>query len=93
MGTDLDNNAANRLENQLVDYRGLTGKQVSVQEGQREHWRQAIAALPQEFHVLISMQLQGKSHREIASRLGMARSTVTYRIKNATKLLRNTSVA
>ena len=42
---------------------------------------------------MVRLQLQGKSHREISKQLGVARSTVTYRIKTATARLRNMAVA
>lgn len=86
-------NENERFENSLVDYRLITSNQGLLAESERKNWYQAIASLPQEFHVLITMQLEGKSHREIASSLGMSRSTVTYRIKNATKLLRKAAAA
>ena len=86
-------NENERFENSLVDYRLITSNQGLLAESERKNWYQAIDSLPQEFHVLITMQLEGKSHREIASSLGMSRSTVTYRIKNATKLLRKAAAA
>lgn len=91
--SESSDNENERFENSLVDYRLITSNQGLLAESERKNWHQAIDSLPQEFHVLITMQLEGKSHREIASSLGMSRSTVTYRIKNATKLLRKAAAA
>ena len=91
--SEASDNENERFENSLVDYRLITSNQGLLADSERKNWYQAIASLPQEFHVLITMQLEGKSHREIASSLGMPRSTVTYRIKNATKLLRKAAAA
>jgi RNA polymerase sigma factor (sigma-70 family) len=82
-----------RIENNLIDHRLLKEQQICSAENERSNWLRAVASLPQEFHTLITMQLEGKSHREIASQLGISRSTVTYRIKNATKLLRRVAAA
>jgi len=82
-----------RIENSLADYRRITTHQRPNDAIERDTWQQAIAALPQKFHILINLQMEGKSHREIASCLGISRSTVTYRIRSATKLLRKTAAA
>ena len=90
-----DSNDVNddRIENSLVDYRRIAVAHPPSDVVERDNWHKAISELPQKFHVLINMQLEGKSHREIASRLGMSRSTVTYRIRSATKLLRKNTKA
>jgi len=82
-----------RIENNLLDHRLSKEQQICSEEIERKTWLRAIASLPQEFHTLITMQLEGKSHREIASQLGLSRSTVTYRIKSATTLLRRVAAA
>ena len=91
--SDSRNKENERLEDNLIDHRLKKSNQVLSTESERKNWLHAISILPREFHVLISMQLEGKSHREIASTLGMSRSTVTYRIKNATNILRKSTAA
>ena len=90
--SDSKDTEKDRIENSLVDYRRVTTNQQSNDAIERDTWQQAIAALPQKFHTLINLQMEGKSHREIASRLGISRSTVTYRIRSATKLLKKTAI-
>lgn len=91
--SDSKESESDRIENSLVDYRRIATNQRSHDVFERDTWQQAIDALPRKFHILINLQLEGKSHREIASCLGISRSTVTYRIKSATKLLRKTAAA
>ena len=91
--SDSKDTEKDRIENSLVDYRRVTTNQQSNDAIERDTWQQAIAALPQKFHTLINLQMEGKSHREIASCLGISRSTVTYRIRSATKLLKKTAIA
>tara|TARA_Y100001934_G_scaffold281977_1_gene393803 strand:+ start:950 stop:1585 length:636 start_codon:yes stop_codon:yes gene_type:complete len=82
-----------RVENNLIAPSRTSGDGQSCDTDvlERDACQQAISALPQKFHILINMQLEGKSHREIASSLGIARSTVTYRIRSATKILKKTA--
>jgi len=81
------------IEQKIVDHRLPEEQRIRSGEDRRQNWLRAIAELPQELHLLITMQLAGKSHRQIASQLGISRSTVTYRIKSATKKLRQMTAA
>ena len=72
------------VEQNIVDYR-FSQKTEYCEE---DNWLRALSQLPEELNQCVKMQLEGKSHREIASELGLSRSTVTYRIKNATHRLR-----
>ncbi len=80
-------------ENRIVDHRLHSERTCYDRERRCARWREAIQRLPKLDESMVQMQLQGKSHREISRRLGMARSTVTYRIKNAHTLLRNMAAA
>lgn len=88
---DTRSDACDLIEKNMIDYRCSQDTECESQE--QKSWLQAISQLPQELHLLVTMQLEGKSHREIATELGMSRSTVTYRIKNATTQLRRMTAA
>lgn len=82
-----------RPENRIVDHRLHAERTCSEKERCCARWRDSIKTLPKAEESMVQMQLQGKSHREISRRLGIARSTVTYRINNAHALLRNMPAA
>lgn len=86
-------NNPERPENRIVDHRLHAERTCYDRERCCARWRESIKNLPKVDESMVQMQLQGKSHREISRRLGMARSTVTYRIKNAHTLLRNMAAA
>ena len=81
-----DGEPSDSIEKNIPDSRFT--QEMESQEAEKKNWLRAISQLPQDLNLLVTMQLEGKSHREIASELGMSRSTVTYRIKNATNRLR-----
>ena len=85
--------SSQRPENRIVDYRLQAERNRRDQEHRCARWREIVNKLPQETGSMVRLQLQGKSHREISKQLGVARSTVTYRIKTATARLRNMAVA
>jgi len=90
---DQTGNNPERPENRIVDHRLHAERTCYDRERCCARWREAIQRLPKLDESMVQMQLQGKSHREISRRLGMSRSTVTYRIKNAHTLLRNMAAA
>ena len=81
------------VEQRLVDHRLPAERKRRDDEARQQQWLEIVGQLPEELGSMVRLQLQGKSHREIAARLGVARSTVTYRIKNATATLRSMAAA
>ena len=49
--SDSKDTEKDRIENSLVDYRRVTTNQQSNDAIERDTWQQAIAALPQKFHI------------------------------------------
>lgn len=96
VSSDLSDRAGDfsqRPENRIVDYRQQAEHRRRDTEIRCARWREIVNKLPRETGSMVRLQLQGKSHREISRQLGVARSTVTYRIKTATARLRNMAVA
>lgn len=83
----------NAVEQRLVDHRLPAERKRRDDEARQQQWLEIVGKLPKELSSMVQLQLQGKSHREIAARLGLARSTVTYRIKNAAATLRSMAAA
>lgn len=79
-----ESEADHSIEQNIVDHRFPQKTQFF----EEVNWLRALSQLPEELNQCVKLQLEGKSHREIASELGLSRSTVTYRIKNATHRLR-----
>jgi RNA polymerase sigma factor (sigma-70 family) len=82
-----------RPESDIVDHRLSAERNARQMESQRHRWRLVIGKLPKDTRSIFHLKMQGKSHQEIADRLGVARSTITYRIKTATATLRSMAAA
>ena len=88
-----DNEDSDPLENTIVDHRLMAEHSARDAEANRTQWRQYVGQLPTKMRSVVQMKMQGKSHQEIADRLGVTRSTITYRIKNAAVTLRTMAAA
>lgn len=77
-----------RPEDALADHRHDTETAARDGEMLRRRRRAAIERLPDDVREIFFMKLEGKSYREIARRLGIAKSTVSYRVNNASSRLR-----
>lgn len=84
---------SSRPENDIVDHRLNAERETRSMESQRRRWRLVVGKLPADTRSIFRLKMQGKSHQEIADSLGVARSTITYRIKTASATLRSIAAA
>ena len=97
LGTDLESwspeGRPQRFGAQLCDYRGEAEQEQRDAEDLRQRLLSAVSNLPEELRQLVSMKLNGRSHMEIAEKMGFSKSSVTRLMQAAQRTLQQSLAA
>lgn len=75
-------------ENDLVDHRMPAEVHARHAEARRQRQLEVISSLPDKVRSILYMKMEGLSHHQIADRLGLSKSTISYHYHEAKEKLR-----
>ncbi|HUS39268.1 MAG TPA: RNA polymerase sigma factor [Pirellulales bacterium] len=87
LGRENDNGTLDGPESRLVDHRQASETAARNTEHLRLRLIEAISGLPEKVRSILYLKMDGLSHQQIAGRLGLSKSTISYHFREAKQLL------